>query len=101
MMCALSTTSAQLVCDHLSVLTLAAAALTLSDTKEGFYAVNEKFQRVDNHATAVASVGKIAIYHYVLKSKAVRLLKRDSRLCPIAMHPPATKLQLQYCVRRT
>ena len=45
-MCALSTTSAQLVCDHLSVLTLAAAALTLSDTKKAFMPLTKSFSEL-------------------------------------------------------
>ena len=37
----------------------------------GMYAVNEHFQRVDGPTYAPATVDKIALHHYVLKSEQV------------------------------
>jgi hypothetical protein len=38
---------------------------------DGMYAVNEHFQRVDGPTYAPATVDKIALHHYVLKSEQV------------------------------
>ena len=39
---------------------------------DGKYAVNEHFQRVDGPTYVPATVDKIALHHYVLKSAQVR-----------------------------
>ena len=51
---------------------------------DGMYAVNEHFQRVDGPTYGPATVDKIALHHYVLKSEQVRSCRVPGVSMPMA-----------------